>query len=79
MAEPLLLTGLTLVLDHGQGLVSLLCHLDRLDVRVGDRVEPGAPVGLSGATGLAPFPHLHWATYLHGIAVDPEAAQSVLP
>ena len=33
LAEPLLLTGITVVLDHGQGLVSMLCHLERLDVK----------------------------------------------
>lgn len=71
MAEPLLLTGETLVLDHGQGLVSLLCHLSRLDVKPGDRVAAGDRVGLAGDTGLAMFPHVHWATYLYGIPVDP--------
>ena len=71
MAEPLLLTGLTLVLDHGQGLVSLLCHMSQLDVQAGQRLAGGARLGLAGESGLATSSHVHWATYLHGIPVDP--------
>jgi murein DD-endopeptidase MepM/ murein hydrolase activator NlpD len=71
------LTGGTVVLDHGQGVVSLFAHLARVDVRAGDRIEPGAPIGLSGDTGLAFGPHLHWAVYLHGVAVDPRVFESL--
>lgn len=77
LAEPLLLTGETLVIDHGQGLTSLLCHLDQLEVRVGERVLGGARVGLAGETGIALFPHVHWATYLHGIPVDPAVVMKI--
>lgn len=77
LAEPLLLTGDTLVLDHGQGLVSLLAHLGQLDVKAGDRVEAGARLGLAGESGLATFGHVHWATYLHGIPVDPDVVMQV--
>ncbi len=65
------LTGGTVVIDHGQGIVSLLAHLAREDASEGQRLEAGAPVGLVGDTGLVHAPHLHWAVYLHGIAVDP--------
>jgi hypothetical protein len=71
LAEPLLLTGNTVVIDHGQGLVSMLAHLSQVDVRAGDRVDARARVGLVGDTGLCLAPHLHWAVYLHGIPVDP--------
>jgi murein DD-endopeptidase MepM/ murein hydrolase activator NlpD len=71
MAEPLLLTGNTVVIDHGQGLVSMLCHMSQLEAQAGQRVAAGARLGLAGETGLATFSHVHWATYLHGIAVDP--------
>ena len=65
------LTGGTIVLDHGQGIVSLLAHLARVDVRDGDRLEAGTPLGLVGDTGVAQTPHLHWGVYVHGVPVDP--------
>lgn len=71
LAGPLALAGQTLVLDHGQGLVSAVFHLARIDVSVGDQVQARATVGLSGDTGLAPSPHVEWRVYVHGIAVDP--------
>jgi len=71
LAEPLTLTGHSLVIDHGSGIVSSILHLSRIDVREGETVEAGKVVGLSGASGLAASPHLHWGVYLHGIAVDP--------
>lgn len=77
LAAPLLLTGQTLVIDHGQGLVSALCHLARLDVVAGDSLMPGALVGVSGDSGIAERPHVHWAVYLHGIPVDPEAVMEL--
>jgi murein DD-endopeptidase MepM/ murein hydrolase activator NlpD len=70
-AGPLGLSGETVVLDHGQGIVSVLMHLTRVEVGVGDAVARGARVGLSGDTGLAPEPMLQWRVYLHGVAVDP--------
>ena len=77
LAAPLTLTGETLVLDHGQGVVSVFFHLGRVDVREGDRVEGRAAVGLSGATGLALSPHVHWGVYVHGVAVDPRVLKTV--
>lgn len=71
LAEHLTLSGETLVLDHGQGVVSVLYHLSRLDVRPGDRVAGRAPIALSGDTGVAAEPHLHWGVFVHGVAVDP--------
>ena len=71
LAGPLVLTGNTLVVDHGQGVISVFYHLSRIDVVPGQAVESRAPVGLSGETGLAIAPHLHWGVYLSGVAVDP--------
>jgi murein DD-endopeptidase MepM/ murein hydrolase activator NlpD len=76
-AGPLLLTGQTLVIDHGQGLVSALCHLARLDVVAGESLMQGAVVGVSGDSGIAERPHVHWAVYLHGIPVDPEVVMTL--
>jgi murein DD-endopeptidase MepM/ murein hydrolase activator NlpD len=71
------LTGGTIVIDHGQGVVSLLAHLSRLDVNTGDRVEGRAPIGLAGDAGLAYAPHVHWGVYVHGIAVDPRVFEAL--
>jgi murein DD-endopeptidase MepM/ murein hydrolase activator NlpD len=67
----LTLSGETVVIDHGQGVLSVLQHLSRVDVRTGDPVPAAAVVGLSGDTGIAPEPMLQWRVYLHGVAVDP--------
>jgi murein DD-endopeptidase MepM/ murein hydrolase activator NlpD len=72
------LAGNTVVIDHGQGVVSALFHLQQIDVRVGDRVQARDRVGLSGDSGIAPSPQVHWRTYLHGIGVDPEVLALVL-
>ncbi len=66
------LLGQMLVLDHGQGVVSVLAHLSRLDVLVGDGIESRTPIGLSGDSGVAYAPMVHWRVYLHGIPIDPQ-------
>lgn len=71
LASDLYYAGGTVVLDHGQGLVSLLAHLSQIDVEVGMRVGQGDQLGLAGATGRVTGPHLHWAMRLHGTSVDP--------
>jgi murein DD-endopeptidase MepM/ murein hydrolase activator NlpD len=63
--------GNCVLLDHGLGLASLYGHLSRIDVKAGDRVEQGAPLGLSGSTGLAGGDHLHFAVLVGDTYVDP--------
>jgi murein DD-endopeptidase MepM/ murein hydrolase activator NlpD len=75
LAERLALTGETLVLDHGQGVMSAFFHLGRLDAASGQPVARQAALGLSGDSGIAWAPHLHWAVYVHGVAVDPRVFQ----
>ena len=70
-AGPLTLAGATVVIDHGQGVVSVLHHLSSVAVREGDAVDAAAVLGLSGQSGLAPGPMLQWRVYLHAVAVDP--------
>ena len=73
MAAELRLSGRTLVLDHGRGIVSAFYHLSRIDVPEGRVVEKRQLLGASGDSGIATFPHLHWGIYVHGIPVDPLA------
>jgi murein DD-endopeptidase MepM/ murein hydrolase activator NlpD len=71
-AGNLTLTGETLLIDHGQGLISAFFHLGRIDAWVGQQVEPRAVVAASGDSGLAYAPHVHWGLYLHASAIDPQ-------
>jgi murein DD-endopeptidase MepM/ murein hydrolase activator NlpD len=73
LARDLYFLGQAVVLDHGQGLFSILAHLSAIDVHEGDNVEAGQIVGRVGATGRVTGPHLHWAVRLAGARVDPLA------
>lgn len=68
-----LLPGNTVVLDHGQGVLSAYFHLDTALVRRGDQVRAGQRIGRVGDTGLTTGPHLHYGVYVHGRDVDPAA------
>jgi murein DD-endopeptidase MepM/ murein hydrolase activator NlpD len=63
--------GNCVVLDHGYGLQTLYGHLSSVEVKAGDKVTRGQPLGRSGATGLAGGDHLHFAVLLQGLPVNP--------
>lgn len=71
LAEYFGIYGNCVILDHGFGLLSLYGHLSSVDVREGDRVTRGQPLGRSGETGLAGGDHLHFGMLLQGLPVDP--------
>ena len=68
---PFTLEGYLLIVDHGMGLSSAFLHNSRLDVRVGDVVRQGQPLGLIGATGRATGPHMHWGMRWRSARIDP--------
>lgn len=63
--------GKTVVVDHGLGLMSFYMHLSKISVNVGELVKSGQRVGLSGQTGYAASPHLHFTLRIDGVSVDP--------
>lgn len=63
--------GNTVFVDHGHGLISMMCHLSRIDVSEGETVGRGDILGLVGATGRVTGPHLHWSVSMNGNRVDP--------
>lgn len=63
--------GKSVFIDHGQGLISMLCHMSQIDVKEGDQVNANDPIGLVGATGRVTGPHLHWTVSLNNARVEP--------
>ena len=78
MARDCYLSGKTIILDHGGGLFTLYAHLASCKVREGQEVKRGQVVGLSGSTGRATGPHLHWGVSLLGKRLDPAELMALL-
>ena len=71
LARFLYFEGNCVVIDHGQGLLTLYFHLSELKVKEGDPVKRGQEIGLSGGTGRATGPHLHVAVRWQATYLDP--------
>jgi murein DD-endopeptidase MepM/ murein hydrolase activator NlpD len=71
LAQSLYFEGNCIVIDHGQGLLTLYLHLSEMSVKAGDHVAKGQQVGLSGGTGRATGPHLHLAVRWQGVYLNP--------
>lgn len=67
----LVLTGGTVLIDHGYGLTSSFLHMSRLDVKVGDAIRSGQVIGAAGMTGRASGPHVHWGFNWFDVRLDP--------
>ena len=64
--------GNTIMIDHGQGLISMYCHLSKIDVEKGQTIRQGQLIGLVGKTGRVTGAHLHWGMSLNNARVDPQ-------
>ena len=64
--------GNCIMIDHGNGYVTLYGHLSSISVSVGQTVSQGATIGAVGSTGNSTGPHLHFEVLKNGTRIDPE-------
>ncbi|MTI60926.1 MAG: M23 family metallopeptidase [Firmicutes bacterium] len=72
LAAELLVTGNTIIIDHGWNISSSYSHLNDIKVSVGQKIEKGDIIGSVGSSGFSTGPHLHWAVKVNGVFANPE-------
>lgn len=71
LAGNYVVTGKTIIIDHGRGLFSSYGHLEEIEVKEGQKLNKGDIIGEVGSTGFSTGPHLHWSVILNGVFVNP--------
>jgi murein DD-endopeptidase MepM/ murein hydrolase activator NlpD len=79
LARPLYFEGNCVMLDHGQGLLTIYMHLSEFKVKEGEKVAAGQLIALSGGTGRSTAPHLHFAVRWRGEYLDPRTLLELRP
>jgi murein DD-endopeptidase MepM/ murein hydrolase activator NlpD len=79
LARPLYFEGNCVMLDHGQGLVTIYMHLSEFKVKEGEKVAAGQLIALSGGTGRSTGPHLHFAVRWRGEYLNPATLLELKP
>jgi murein DD-endopeptidase MepM/ murein hydrolase activator NlpD len=72
LAHNLLITGNTIIIDHGWNVYSAYSHLSKMAVNVGEKVKRGQKIGEIGSTGFSTGPHLHWTVKINSVYVNPK-------
>lgn len=72
LAENLLVTGNTIIIDHGHNIFSSYSHLSEINVQKDQKVKKGEIIGKVGSTGFSTGPHLHWTIKVNGVFINPE-------
>ncbi len=64
--------GRVVMIDHGQGVMTIYLHLQSILVRPGQKIAKGHPFGKVGSSGISTAPHIHWQVFVHAVPVDPQ-------